>query len=72
MGGAILCKHNNVITILCTGDYSDLESKLPGLTRISNGKQIELVDISNINIADVLRDQSKIQDTFASVFDKTK
>lgn len=68
MSGAVICKSNGEIILLSTGTYSDLESKMDYFSRIAVGKQVRLVKTDNINMAEVLQDQSLIEEKFKDQF----
>ena len=69
MDGAILCKYNGIITVLLTGDYSELEKKISALRKVTVGKEIKLVKTTGINMTEVIKSQALIQDKFGSAFD---
>lgn len=69
LSGAILCRSNNIVTVIATGEYMDLERKMPSIVKVTKEDPIRLIDISNTSIDDILKDQTRIQSEFSSAFD---
>lgn len=68
MDSLIICKDNNNINIVATGDYGKLSRLLDYYTKLLDGKPIKLVSTSGINIDEVIRNQTMINSTFKSEF----
>ena len=47
MDSVIACKYNGEITIIATGNYVELSEKLEYYKKISNGKEIKLIQFDN-------------------------
>ncbi len=68
LDGAIICKGNGIVTVITTGEYSDLENKLSYYEKITPGKLTKLVSTDGINIEEIIRNQEKIEQQFGNVF----
>lgn len=68
MSSVIVCKSNDIITILAIGEYIDLESKLPLYEKIVKNGRVRLVETSNMNLDEAILNQEVIQTEFQSAF----
>lgn len=59
MQGAIICKFNGEIPVLATGEYDEMDKLFDIYLKITPGKQLRCIEVTDIDIGACQIDQIK-------------